>query len=101
MGYSSGNGGYAGRQHVVAKANPADREALAQTQTEAVQSCGGLAPGVTGLPIDQIRQTIQPTGDQQPALDILSAASSQANNIVKASCPSELPFTPVGRLDAA
>ena len=56
---------------------------------------------MTGLPIDQIRQTVQPTGDQQPALDDLNAASSHANDVVKASCPAELPLTPVGRLDAA
>ncbi len=98
--YGGGAGSRSGGQHV-AKATPADREALAQTHAEAVQSCGGLAPGVTGLPIDQIRQTVQPTGDQQTALDNLSAASSQANEIVKASCPAELPLTPIGRLDAA
>jgi hypothetical protein len=56
---------------------------------------------VTNLPIDQIRQTVRPTADQEAALDDLSAASSQASDIIKSSCPSSVPLTPIGRLDAA
>src|SRR3974377_353029 len=79
----------------------ADREALAKTNTAALESCTGLAPGVTNLPIDQIRQTVHPTADQEAALDDLSAASSQAGDLIKSSCPSSVPLTPIGRLDAA
>jgi LTXXQ motif family protein len=78
-----------------------DREALAETNSEALESCTGLAPGVTNLRIDQIRQAIHPTVDQEAALDDLSAASSQASDIIKSSCPSSVPLTPIGRLDAA
>jgi len=53
------------------------------------------------LPIDQIRQAVHPTADQQAALDDLSAASSQAGDLIKSSCPSSVPLTPIGRLDAA
>jgi hypothetical protein len=81
--------------------NRADREALAETNTAAVQSCGDLAPGVTNLPIEQIRQTIHPTADQDAALDDLSAATSQASDMIGSSCPTTVPLTPVGRLDAA
>jgi ABC-type transporter MlaC component len=56
---------------------------------------------VTNLPMDQIRQTVHPTADQGAALDDLSAASSQASDIIKSSCPSSVPLTPIGRLDAA
>jgi hypothetical protein len=56
---------------------------------------------VTNLPIEQIRQTVHPTADQEAALDDLSAASSQASDIIKSSCPSSVPLTPIGRLDAA
>ncbi len=85
----------------VATITPAERQELQQVNTEAMQSCAGLAPDVTGLPIDQIRQTVNPTGDQAAALDELAAASAKASDIVKASCPNETPLTPVGRLDAA
>jgi hypothetical protein len=56
---------------------------------------------VTNLPIDQIRQTVHPTADQEAALDDLSAASSQASDVIKSSCPTSVPLTPIGRLDAA
>jgi LTXXQ motif family protein len=111
-GYASGYGGYAnsgspniyynyagGRR--VATTNQSDQQALSQVNTEAVQSCAGLAPGVTNLPIDQIRQTIHPTGDQQSALDELGAAATRASDIIQSSCPSTMPLTPIGRLDTA
>jgi LTXXQ motif family protein len=83
-----------------AKTEQADREALVETNTP-LGSCTGLVPGVTNLPIDQIRQTIHPTADQEEGLDDLSAASSQASEVIKSSCPTSVPLTPVGRLDAA
>jgi hypothetical protein len=53
------------------------------------------------LPIDQIRQTVRPTADQEAALDNLSLASSQASEIIKSSCPASVPLTAIGRLDVA
>jgi hypothetical protein len=100
---SSAGGGYntATRGQYAVRTEQADREALAETNTAAIESCTGLAPGVTNLPIDQIRQTVHPTADQEAALDDLSAASLQASDIIKSSCPSSVPLTPIGRLDAA
>jgi hypothetical protein len=100
---SARGGGYsiAARGGNAAKTEQADREALAETNTAALESCIGLAPGVTNLPIDQIRKTVHPTTDQEAALDDLSAASSQASDAIKSSCPSSVPLTPIGRLDAA
>jgi LTXXQ motif family protein len=100
---SSSRGGYriASRGGNTARTEQADREALAETNAAALESCTGLAPGVTNLPINQIRQTVHPTADQEAALDDLNAASSQAGDIIKSSCPSSVPLTPIGRLDAA
>jgi Holliday junction resolvase RusA-like endonuclease len=100
---SSRGGGYntAAQGRYAGKTEQADREALAETNTAAVESCTGLAPGVTNLPIDQIRQTVHPTADQEAALDDLSAASTRASDVIKSSCPSSVPLTPIGRLDAA
>ena len=64
-----------------AKTDQTDREARTETSTEALESCTGLAPGVTNLPIDQIRQTVHPTADQKAALDDFSEASSQASDV--------------------
>jgi hypothetical protein len=82
-------------------AEQADREARTETNTEALESCIGIAPGVTNLPIDQIRETVHPTVDQEAALDTLRAASWQASEITKSSCPASVPLTLIGRLDAA
>ncbi len=101
--YGGSKYGY-GRPHYIArslKRRQIDREALAETNAAAVQSCSGLAPDVTDLPIQQIRQTIHPTAQQVPALDDLSAALSKADQIVETSCPEQAPRTPVARLDAA
>jgi len=84
-----------------AKTKQADREARVETNTQALGSCTGLMPGVANLPIEQIQQTVHPTADQEVALDDLRAASSQASDIIKSACPSSVPLTPVGRLDAA
>ena len=82
-------------------AEQADREARAETNTDALESCTGLAPGVINLSIDQIRQTVQPTADQGAALGNVRAALLQAREIIKPSCPASVPLTPIGRLDAA
>jgi hypothetical protein len=84
-----------------AKTEQADREARVETNTQALGSCTGLMPGVANLPIEQISQTVHPTADQEAALDDLRAASSQASDIIKSACPSSVPLTPIGRLDAA
>jgi len=114
-GYGPGHDGYAGSPSIYYNyagdrgigdrqppaANQADRQVLDQINNEALQSCAGLAPGVTDLPIDRIRQIVHPTLDQEAALDNLSAATSQASDIIGSSCPRTVPLTPVGRLDAA
>jgi LTXXQ motif family protein len=96
---------YAGDRRIGARQPPAadqaDRQVLDQINTEALEGCAGLAPGVTDLPIDRIRQIVHPTPDQEAALDDLSAAASRASDVISSSCPNTVPLTPVGRLDAA
>src|SRR5579872_2035651 len=76
------------------QATPVDR-------SEAAQSCGDLAPGVSGLPIEQIRRAIRPTPDQSSIVEELDAASGKAKSTIKQSCPTAIPLTPVARLDTA
>ena len=71
------------------------------SSADLAQSCGGLAPGVTDLPLDRIQQSLQLTGDQLKSLDALKAASAQASDALTASCSGEVPMTPLGRLDMA
>ena len=109
-GYGPGYYGYAGLPNIynnsaggqrIVRTDQPDRQALTQVNNEAQQSCASLAPGVTNLPIDRIRQTIHPTADQETALDDLSAASSRASDAIQSSCPTAVPLTPIGRLEAA
>jgi LTXXQ motif family protein len=71
------------------------------SSADLAQLCGGLAPGVTDLPLDRIQQSLQLTGDQLKSLDALKAASAQASDALTASCSAEVPMTPLGRLDKA
>jgi hypothetical protein len=75
-------------------------ESIGSTPNDVAQTCGGLAPGVTDLPIDRIEATLRLTEEQLRALDALKVASSQASVVLKSSCASEVPQTPLGRLDA-
>jgi hypothetical protein len=49
------------------------------------ETWGGMAPGVTDLPVDQFEKMIHLNDEQLKALDALKAASSQAGDILKAS----------------
>ena len=105
--YSSdwSNGQYDGLYDVYgASPAAAARTPAAGRQTTSATSgmtvtCSGLAPGVTDLPIDRIGRAVHPTGDQTKALDDLKSAASRASEVVKASCPSQVPLTPPQRLD--
>jgi hypothetical protein len=106
-GYSPDYYGYSGLSDVyygsydANNLDPPQRHELEQTQAAAVQSCTGLAPGVDGLPIAQIRETVHPTGEQTAALDDLNAAEAKASELIQASCANEMPLTPMARLDVA
>lgn len=89
---------YAARS--VAHANRSVAHANLDAGSSNAQTCSGLAPSVVSLPIDQIRLAIRPTDAQIAMLNDLNAASAQADNILQASCPAEVPFTPGARLDA-
>jgi ABC-type transporter MlaC component len=66
----------------------------------ATDICSGETAGLTDWPIDRIAETVTPNDAQRAALDELKAATAKALDILKAACPSELPSTPTGRIDA-
>jgi len=69
-------------------------------RTAAADLCTGRTAGLSDWPIEQIAQTIEPNEAQHAALDAFKDATVQALEILKASCPTELPSTPTGRLAA-
>jgi LTXXQ motif family protein len=100
--YGTGSYGY-GYGDYRRDPHPSHRSIQSETNevlADVRQSCSGLAPGVTSFPIDRIRQAIRPIGEQVAALNDLEAALSRASAVISASCPSEAPLTPLGRLDA-
>jgi histone H3/H4 len=62
--------------------------------------CSGQTAGLTDWPIERIAQTIEPNDAQGAALDELKAATAKALDILKAACPTALPSTPTGRIEA-
>src|SRR5499433_832511 len=62
--------------------------------------CSGQTAGLTDWPIERIAQTVEPNDAQRAVLDELKAATAQALDILKAACPTALPSTPTGRIDA-
>jgi hypothetical protein len=68
--------------------------------TTAADLCSGQTAGLTDWPIEQIAQAVEPDDAQRAALDEFKAATAKALDQLKASCPTELPSTPTGRLAA-
>ena len=56
--------------------------------------------GFTQPPVQRVEQIVKPTQQQQDAFDKLKAASTEAANQLQASCPTQMPQTPMVRFDA-
>jgi LTXXQ motif family protein len=50
--------------------------------------------------VQRVEQVIKPTQEQLNAFDKLKTASTEAANLLQASCPAQLPQTPLDRFDA-
>jgi LTXXQ motif family protein len=75
---------------------PARMAALTQSMA---QSCGDEATEVTGWPINQISDAVQPNAQQSALLDDLGNAVVKAGDVIRSHCPTNVSFTPTGRLD--
>jgi hypothetical protein len=64
------------------------------------QTCGAAPPGVMEWPTAEIDQTVRPTGAQHASMVALQNATTQAADLLKASCVTNDPLTPPGRLAA-
>jgi hypothetical protein len=56
--------------------------------------------GLTDFPIQLIAGEIQPDQNQQVQLQKLKTATQQAVEILRSACPTDLPSTPTGRMEA-
>src|SRR6266545_2420459 len=62
--------------------------------------CSGQTAGLTDWPIERIAQTVGPDDTQRAILDELRDATARALDILQAACPTALPSTPTGRIEA-
>jgi hypothetical protein len=83
-------------EYVQGPGAPARMAALTQSMT---QSCSDEAAEVTGWPINQINDAVQPNPQQSALLDDLGNAVVKASDVIKSHCPTNVSFTPTGRLD--
>jgi len=90
-------GGYArggsARGRSAARGNPSGRSVEADL-------CSGQTAGLTDWPIERISQTVEPNDEQRAILDELRDATAKALDQLKAACPTALPSTPTGRIEA-
>ena len=55
---------------------------------------------MTDWRINEIAQIVEPDETQRAALEELKTAMAKAIDVLKAACPSDLPSTPTGRIEA-
>lgn len=78
---------------------PSTTGSLPSETSQLAQMCGEDSGDVAGLPVDRIRQAIQPATEvQQAALEQLSYASAQAARNLKDACPTAVGLTAPTRL---
>jgi hypothetical protein len=95
-----GLAGWAPAPARVARGSVRDQAAQAPQQARQWGALCGDDTSEINLPIDRISATVAPNDDQRAALDALASASVQAAQLIKAACPSDIAFTPTGRLQA-
>lgn len=74
--------------------------AEAREASQAADTCKQPKQGLSNLPIEKIEDAVNPTDDQEKALNALQEQTNKAVSILQGACPDETPITPPGRLDA-
>ena len=82
------------------RANRRTLSRQAALSSQLSQMCGDDSREVAGWPIDRIAQSVSPTTEQGASLDKFANATIEAAQAIKAACPTNIVFTPTGRLDA-
>ncbi|HLH92855.1 MAG TPA: Spy/CpxP family protein refolding chaperone [Xanthobacteraceae bacterium] len=84
----------------IARTVPPASQAAPPGQAPQWSAMCGSDTQVVDLPIDKISAAVSPNDTQRAALDALANASVQAAQLIKAACPSDVAYTPTGRIDA-
>lgn len=70
----------------------------ARTKTTLADMCGNDSKDIAGFPVEQFRNAIKPNPEQAAALDDLANASQKAAELIRNSCPKDVPLTAPSRL---
>ena len=87
-----------GHEELAAYAGPGPHGRRSRRVPRLPQLCSDDRSEIAGLPIDQVREAIQPNEAQRAALDDLANALISAARMIRASCPAQAAFTVPGRL---
>jgi hypothetical protein len=87
-----------GQEELAAYAGPGPHGRRSRRVLRLPQLCSDDKSEIAGLPIDQVREAIQPNEAQRAALDDLANALISAAQMIRASCPAQAAFTAPGRL---
>lgn len=98
VGPSSGD--YGGRYARSGSARGRYARASAGGRNIEADLCSGQTAGLTDWPIERIAQTVEPDDTQRGLLNELKDANAKALDALKAACPTALPSTPTGRIEA-
>jgi hypothetical protein len=99
--YQEGPTGLAARARATTGSAPNTRRGIPGRLTQSTQQfCANQAEGITAWPFDRIAQAIEPTDRQKELLDDLKKAASEGAAQFKEACPTDVPMTPPGRLQA-
>ena len=71
-----------------------------ETPATGAEACAACASGIANLPVGRIQKAIQPSAAQTDLLNDLKTATTKADNMMSAACPSQPPLTPVSRVAA-
>jgi ABC-type transporter MlaC component len=99
--YARGYGGTYARSYDGSQARAGRRQRDSSTgRSISADLCSGQTAGLTDWPVERIAQTIEPNEAQRAGLDELRGATAKALDVLKAACPTDLPSTPTGRIEA-
>jgi LTXXQ motif family protein len=99
--YARGYGGTYARSYDGSQARAGRRQRDSGTgRSISADLCSGQTAGLTDWPVERIAQTIEPNDAQRAALDELRGATAKALDVLQAACPTDLPSTPTGRIEA-
>lgn len=74
------------------------RRAFREPSQLDAKACDGK--GLVELPMQEIEESLRPSGTQREAFDKLNAAATRAIEVLQSACPGTIPLTPSGRLEA-